>query len=225
MPQRRGHGGRPKLREADPGEKITISVRITPEMKQRLEEAAKESGRSQSQEAEFRLERSFDRSNLLGQVIELVYGKQTAGLLMVLGAAMAHAVEKAGGDPKREDWALDAKSYLAAKYAARVLLELWTPKLLGAADRSSTAVGRAAMEDGFAAVVAFVGSWLDGAMKSHRRSAIAEVMIEFLGPIASGMIEELPNQEKAHKAMRSAWEGAEVKEGKGDRTQKKGVRA
>jgi hypothetical protein len=38
------------------------------------------------------------------------------------------------------------------------------------------------------------------------------------------MIEEMPNQEKAHKAMRSVWEDTEAKEDKGDRTQKKGVR-
>src|SRR5262245_15601387 len=65
MIQRRGHGGRPKTREADPGEKITISVRITQEMKQRLEETAAATGRSQSQEVELRLDRSFDREDLL----------------------------------------------------------------------------------------------------------------------------------------------------------------
>jgi hypothetical protein len=54
-------------------------------MKHRLDAAADQSGRSQSQEAEFRLERSFDRSDLLTEVLRLAYGKEIAVGLIWLG--------------------------------------------------------------------------------------------------------------------------------------------
>jgi hypothetical protein len=55
----KGFGGRPR-REPEPGERVSLGLRVTPDMKRRLDEAAAKSGRSQSQEAELRLERSFD---------------------------------------------------------------------------------------------------------------------------------------------------------------------
>ena len=56
---------RPKRGRGRPtvGERVPLGLRVTPEMKRRLDAAAKESGRSQSQEAEIRLERSFDRDD------------------------------------------------------------------------------------------------------------------------------------------------------------------
>jgi hypothetical protein len=50
--------GRPVV-EAEPGERAGLSLRVTPEVKKRLELAAEKHGRSLSQEAEFRLERSL----------------------------------------------------------------------------------------------------------------------------------------------------------------------
>ena len=50
--------GRPRIEPAE-GERVQLSFRVTPELKRRLTAAADKSGRSQSQEAEFRLERSF----------------------------------------------------------------------------------------------------------------------------------------------------------------------
>jgi predicted transcriptional regulator len=60
-------------------------LRVTPELKQRLDAAAEASGRSQSQEAEFRLERSFDRTDLLAEVLTLAYGEEAAALLREAG--------------------------------------------------------------------------------------------------------------------------------------------
>jgi hypothetical protein len=50
--------GRPVV-AATPGERAGLSLRVTPEVKERLEKAAEKHGRSLSQEAEFRLERSL----------------------------------------------------------------------------------------------------------------------------------------------------------------------
>ncbi len=58
---------------------------MTASLKARLEEAAAASGRTQSQEAEYRLERSFDRFDLLKEVLELSYGRHLAGLLQTIG--------------------------------------------------------------------------------------------------------------------------------------------
>jgi hypothetical protein len=88
-------GGRPR-REPEPGERVHLGIRVTPELKGRIEEAAASKGRSQSQEAEFRIERSFDRTELLPEVLALAYhSKEIAGILMALGAAMSDAYNAA----------------------------------------------------------------------------------------------------------------------------------
>lgn len=60
------------------GKSKTITTRITPLTRRRLEEAAESAGRSLSQEIEFRLERSFDREDGIG-------GPRTAAVLRRLG--------------------------------------------------------------------------------------------------------------------------------------------
>jgi len=70
---------------------VQLSFRITPALKRELDDAAVRSGRSQSQEAEIRLERSFDHQSLLSEVLTLEYGKELAGLLMLFGSAMSLA--------------------------------------------------------------------------------------------------------------------------------------
>ncbi len=67
---------------------MPLSLRVTPELKEKLDNAAQASGRSQTQEIEFRLERSFDRSELLPETMALTYGRELAGLLMVMGQAL-----------------------------------------------------------------------------------------------------------------------------------------
>jgi hypothetical protein len=68
-----------------------LSLRVTPELKNRLDFAAYRSGRSQSQEAELRLERTFDRTDLLPEVLSLAYSRKMAGVLMMLGRVMGDA--------------------------------------------------------------------------------------------------------------------------------------
>jgi hypothetical protein len=67
---------------------VPLSLRVTPQLKARLDAAADETGRSQTQEIEFRLERSFDRQDLLLDVLANAFGPQTAELLVVLGRAL-----------------------------------------------------------------------------------------------------------------------------------------
>ena len=56
--------GRP-TKKPKPGERVPLGLRVTADMKKRLEKAAIKSGRSISQEAELRLERSLDVSRHL----------------------------------------------------------------------------------------------------------------------------------------------------------------
>ncbi|MER8431395.1 hypothetical protein [Mesorhizobium caraganae] len=55
--------GRP-TKAPTPGERVSLGLRVTADMKERLDRAAAENGRSQSQEAEYRLERSFSDERL-----------------------------------------------------------------------------------------------------------------------------------------------------------------
>jgi hypothetical protein len=61
---------------------------VSPELKEKLDAAAEHTGRSQSTEAAVRLERSFDRQDLLSEALTLAFGKEPAGLLMMLGYVM-----------------------------------------------------------------------------------------------------------------------------------------
>jgi hypothetical protein len=75
--------GRPTI-----GKRIPLGLRVTPQLKSKLDFAAEQTGRSQSQEAELRLERSFEREELLPDVLALAYGKDIAAHLVRLGAEM-----------------------------------------------------------------------------------------------------------------------------------------
>jgi hypothetical protein len=106
--------GRP-LKEPEPGERVPLSLRITPSAKKKLEAAAGLNGRSLSQEAEYRIERSFDREDISKSV-----GTE---LRRELRALMSE-----GGDPwlerqikgrKRDVSALEPKPKGRGKDAAR----------------------------------------------------------------------------------------------------------
>jgi len=61
---------------------------VTADLKGRLDAEAARTGRTQSQEAQWRLERSFDYQDLLDQVLTLSFGPQTAAILALLGDAL-----------------------------------------------------------------------------------------------------------------------------------------
>lgn len=110
-----------------------LGLRVTPEMKRRLDAAAEQSGRSQSQEAEFRLERSFDRTDLLSEVLALEFGKELAGVLLFLGNTMiwSDAFHPRQVDnnhpPTKWTWARDADGYDQAVQGAVAVLEAMRP--------------------------------------------------------------------------------------------------
>jgi plasmid stability protein len=90
--------GRPPAPEAERrGENLTLRVRS--ETKEALEQRAARSGRSLSAEAEFWLGQALLSEGILDQALDLAFGQQTAGLLLLLAKVMddtgAHAGFKA----------------------------------------------------------------------------------------------------------------------------------
>jgi hypothetical protein len=84
--------GRP-TKKPEPGTRVSLGLKVTPEIKHKIDEAARASGRTQSQEAELRLERAFEHDRLLPDVLETAFGRQLAGVLLMLGTAMKQAGE------------------------------------------------------------------------------------------------------------------------------------
>ena len=64
-------GGRPRQRDPQPGERVHLGLRVTLEMKRRIEAEAARTGRSQSQEVEARLDRSFRDDEVLAELARL----------------------------------------------------------------------------------------------------------------------------------------------------------
>jgi poly-D-alanine transfer protein DltD len=80
--------GRP-LKVAEPGTRISLGLKVTAEIKQKLDEAAKQSGRTQSQEAEFRLNRDFWSEAQKGDI-------ENSRMEEAIERAVKRAIEAAG---------------------------------------------------------------------------------------------------------------------------------
>jgi len=67
---------------------MSLGLKVTPEIKNKLDTAAKANGRTQSQEAEARIEQTFRGVDYLEQAMDLAYGPRLAVLLILIGRAM-----------------------------------------------------------------------------------------------------------------------------------------
>jgi len=125
-------GGRPKKTLA-PGARTQIGIRVGAEIKRLLDDAMTQSGRTQSQEAELRLEMSFQKERLLPQALELAYGRQPAALLMFIARAMSWSgrvtsITSSGGRFEAiADWPTDPASYDQAAKMVTEVLEIFRP--------------------------------------------------------------------------------------------------
>ncbi len=125
MADSRKPGRKPRM--ASQGRRASLGLKVTPEIKNRLDAAAKLNGRTQSQEAEARLENSFLNETTFWQVLELLYGKRVAGILTLLGRVLIDvgpvvAYQKTGDYAASVNWASNAAAFdQAAKGIATVL--------------------------------------------------------------------------------------------------------
>lgn len=129
MPKQKSKGpGRPPL----PGERVPLGLRVTKEAKRRLDQAATASGRSQSQEAELRLEHTFNDEKSVLDVLDLAYGRRWTGLLLALArvgqltGTRGVFVSQWNGEGC-EDWFADPYAYDQMVKAVNFMLEAFRP--------------------------------------------------------------------------------------------------
>ena len=124
--------GRPRRRQPKPGERVSLGLRVTAAMKAALDRAALENGRSQSQEAEFRIEQTFAAEKSLIEALNFNYGPELAFMLQAMGEAMKAAGGTAGFHvaDKPEDarrWWDHPYSFAQAMQAAHAVLDAMKP--------------------------------------------------------------------------------------------------
>jgi hypothetical protein len=115
-----------------PGERVPLGLRVTPDLKKSLDAAAGRSGRSQSQEAEFRLEQSFDAERTVLEVLDLLYGTELAGLILAMGEAIRDtgkiaALVEDGSLEASNNWLSNAYAFEQATRAALCILRSAAP--------------------------------------------------------------------------------------------------
>ena len=116
--------GRPPL---DPGvaKRASFNTRLRPALKLALETAAKQEGRSLSEEIEFRLERSLDDERHLADALELGFGRQVAGLMLAIGYLIKETVP--ARRPGEIGWLSNPEAFHAVVEAINLLLLVIDP--------------------------------------------------------------------------------------------------
>jgi hypothetical protein len=102
-------GGKPK-REPRPGERVHAGLRVTPELKGRIERAALKSGRSLSQQMEFMLERSLSLDAAFGS-------SEMRDMAAKMATAFAIAGESRAVEKGIAHWLEDADCYRSAMFS------------------------------------------------------------------------------------------------------------
>lgn len=122
---RPAHRGRPTA-PRKPGQRSTLSLRLTAELFGELDRLAKEQGRPISQEAEIRLWASFRNQASLKESLEATFGPDAAGLLMLLGRLMRGAPGVRGLHIE-DHWASDPTAFHTAEREITQVLKRLRP--------------------------------------------------------------------------------------------------
>ena len=133
MDGRKRGAGRPTAAPRE-GQKSTLGIRASAELKARLNRSAKENARSLSQEAELRLEQSF-RDELTiehSSITKMIYGPQLAGVLALISDATKKlcpmaAYESTLSVAPEIDWLSDPFAYGQFEKAVRDILDALRP--------------------------------------------------------------------------------------------------
>ena len=132
-PLSRGKKSGPSRKVAPPGTKVSLGLRVTADTKARIDDAAYRSGRSQSEEATWRIERSFDHEDLLLDTLRLAFGE--FGLVVLLLAYRMQtdgrfAAWQATNDVtcwQGDAWMTNPTGYDAAARRAHLILDMFRP--------------------------------------------------------------------------------------------------
>jgi hypothetical protein len=90
---------RPRGRPAKPESerrRSNLTLRAHDDMRAKLEKGANAYGRSLSEEAEFRLNHSFEVESQFDQMLDLAFGSQLGGLMMLIGYLLRDVGNSAG---------------------------------------------------------------------------------------------------------------------------------
>ena len=136
--------GRPRL-VPRPHSRVPLGLKVTPEIKLKLDAISRENGRTQSQEAELWLEQAFRDEARAPLLQEAVYGSQTAGLLRLLGETIRQAVPISDHYLRTDDWLSDPQAFAAAAAAIREIVTALQPP--GAPPEGTAEWGRQVARD------------------------------------------------------------------------------
>lgn len=189
--------GRP-TKTPKPATRVSLGLKVTPDIKMQIDAAARASGRTQSQEAEMRLEQSFRDEALLFQVLEMNFGTYLCCLLLMIGKAMndagRHGALLATRKPEGADnWFDNPYGFDQAERAAHQMIDAVRPE--GAATQPDSQIAEGTITgpnadklfDALLKIdgVAYANVLLD-AIRGHRtlptQSNWAEPIRDMLGP-------------------------------------------
>lgn len=129
LPAGRKPGGRPRRHKYKANERVSLSLRVTPQIKAMIDRASEGSGRSQSAEVEFRLEQSYYTEDLLTDVLKLRHGTTGAGVMLALSDAVVNArqiantlVVKEDGEWSPDRWLDDPRCFAGLVDAIKAVL-------------------------------------------------------------------------------------------------------
>src|SRR5579864_7432376 len=111
----RPYSGRPTI-PRNPGERTQLSLRVTTEIFEQLDAAAKAKGRPLSSESELRLEQSFRDQDVIEGAFAVTYGAPIAALMLTIGKTLAAVGPHIYFESTRKlgdasDWFSDAFTY------------------------------------------------------------------------------------------------------------------
>jgi len=123
MAKTSGRPGR-KPRPANQGQRVSLGLKVTPEIKNQLDAEAKRNGRTQSQEAEARLENSFRNERVLDEAIELAFERINGDLLIAVFGGITKAAAAASHIlTDNEHWSDDPDTLTAAVFLINSLFD------------------------------------------------------------------------------------------------------
>lgn len=131
MKQAKKAPGRPARHS---GEKLSKNrtFRVRGQLDDQLAVAAERSGRSVSEEIEYRLDRSFENQLALEQALNLAFGSAISGHLMIVGDIMRTTAQAASlavkGDPSLVDWRDDPEIFDQVAKAVAAFFEECSPR-------------------------------------------------------------------------------------------------
>lgn len=205
-PRRRG---RPPL-PPDSGKRYPLGVRTTPATRDRLQAAAKRSGRSIAQETEVLLERALAVAEEERAALDMANGRSLSGLLVLLGRVMGQVgtvrrlLSTEHKDPApRTGWLSDPWAFDEAVQAANHAFERYRP----VGDPSRMASGEA-VTGWRGSGARFAEMVLDSLRDDGGTSAELEPVYERLGPPRRPALAVFPQGSPEWEALATAEEVA-----------------